>query len=287
MTKNSNTTICFIGGDERQTHAAANLSEYININVVGDVFKKELCANTNFFDNPLKAIYGSDVIILPMPAAMSENILPFSELIKHSAGRRILGGKFSPYFKGILENTTVKYKDYYEDECFTVKNAFLTAEGAINLAMSSIKGSLRLSKCAIIGYGRIGKALGSMLRAFNSDVTVWARREETLALAAENGLRSTKISANNALSELSEDFDIIFNTVPERIISNETLLAIPSKTVLIELASLPGGFDPDIASQCELKFVDGKGLPGKYAPMAAGKILSETIIHYLQQEEIL
>ncbi len=289
MTKNISKTICFIGGDERQKYAAINLSEYINVNVAGDIFNNTVRGNGNikFFDNPLKAIHESNAIILPLPAAAVEKNVSISDIITNSESRLILGGKFSPYFKNVIETAQIKYKDYYEDESFTIKNAFLTAEGAAHLAMSSTKSSLRFSKCAIIGYGRIGKALSSILKAFNSDVTVCARREETLALAEENGLKTQKILSDHALSGIEKSFDIIFNTVPERIISNEILLAIPSKTVLIELASMPGGFDPDIASQCELTFVDGRGIPGKYAPSAAGKILSETIIHYLKQEEIL
>ena len=290
MTK-KDITICFIGGDKRQRYAAEGLSEYIKTNTVGAVFEGIPPTNINHFENPYKAVCGASAIILPLPAATSENILPFSELVDHiktqSIKPYIIGGKFSPYLKGILENSELKYADYYEDECFTIKNAYLTAEGAIQLAMEATEYSLKESKCAIMGYGRIGKALGNMLKAFNAEITVWARREESLALAMENGLNIKKLSAEGDMEDLIKSTDIIFNTIPERIISNEILLAIPSKTVLIELASPPGGFDPYIASQCEIKLIDGKGLPAKYAPRTAGKILSDTIIQHLRQEEIL
>ena len=117
--------------------------------------------------------------------------------------------------------------------------------------------------------------------------SVFARKNEAVTTAIESGLHSINISNDKSFLALANGFDIIFNTVPERIISNDVLLALPSKTILIELASLPGGFDPDIATQCEVAFVDGKGLPGKYAPKSAGKILSDTIIQYLKQEELL
>ncbi len=290
MTK-KDITVCFMGGDKRQMYAAESLSEYIKINTVGNIFEGTSRTNIFHFDNPYKAIHGVDAIILPLPAAMSESILPFSELVKHIKSQTVppllIGGKFSPYLKGVLESDNLGHIDYYENECFTVKNAYLTAEGAIQLATNATEYSLRNSKCAIMGYGRIGKALGILLKSFNSETTVWARREESLALASENGLKVKKLSANNDMADLIKNADIIFNTVPERIISNETLLAMPSKTVLIELASLPGGFDPDIASQCEIKLIDGKGLPAKYAPRSAGAILSDTIIQYLKQEEIL
>ena len=287
MTKNNNTTICFIGGDERQKYAAINISQYTKVNTVGGVFESITGANINVFDNPLKAIRNAGVIVLPLPAAAAESVLSFDDLVENSADRHILGGKFSPYLKSVMENKKVNYTDYYNDDSFTVKNAFLTAEGAVYLAMSSSKDSIKFSKCAILGYGRIGKALGELLKALYADVTVFARKDEAVTTAVEKGLSSIKISSDRHLSALANNFDIIFNTIPERVISNDVLLALPSKTILIELASLPGGFDPDIATQCEVTFIDGKGLPGKYAPVAAGRILSDTIIQYLKQEELL
>ena len=288
MTQKNNSTVCFIGGDERQKYAAEALSEYVNVNAVGTAFENIKRSNVKLFDNAQKAIYDTSAIILPLPAASSESEVPFAELIsavvKLNDAPYIIGGKFSPYLKEIIEAYGINYWDYYEDECFTLKNAFLTAEGAVHLAMSSTKDALRSSRCAIIGYGRIGKALAEMLNALNSDTTVWARREDALILAKEKRFKTAKITGSEKnFSSLAKDYDIIFNTVPERILSNDLLISIPQKTILVELASAPGGFDPDIAMQCELKFVDGRGLPSKYAPKTAGEILADTISQHLKQ----
>ena len=291
MTQNNN-TVCFIGGDDRQKYAAMALSEYINVNTIGSVFEDIKKSNVKHFDSVQKATYEASAIILPLPAACSETVVAFTELasyiVKSDKKPCIIGGKFSPYLKGIIEMYGIKYIDYYENECFTLRNAYLTAEGAVNLAMTATNNALRSLKCAVVGYGRIGKALSEMLRGFRSDITVFARKEEALTLADEQGFNIEKISERGeALSKLRNQFDVIFNTVPERIFSNELLLSLPQKTVLIELASTPGGFDPDIAKQCELCFVDGGGIPGKYAPRSAGLILSDTILQYLKQEELL
>ena len=291
MTQNNN-TVCFIGGDERQKYAAEALSKYINVNTVGTVFDDIKQSGIKHFDSIQKAIYNVSAVILPLPAASSETIIAFSDLMscaaRSSSIPRLMGGNFSPYLKSIIDMHGIKYSDYCENECFTLQNAFLTAEGAVYLAMTATKQALRTLKCAVIGYGRIGRALAEMLKNINSDVTVFARREEALILARENRINTERISEKeDASSKLSKSFDIIFNTVPERILSNELLISMPQNTTLIELASAPGGFDPDIAVQCELNFIDGKGLPGKYAPKSAGKILSDTILQYLKQEEIL
>lgn len=291
MTQNNN-SVCFIGGDERQRYAAEALSEYINVNTVGTIFEGIKKSNVKSFDNVQKALYETSAIILPLPAALSEKEVAFTELIastiKLNKNPYVIGGKISPYLKGILEMHDIKYSDYCENESFALKNAYITAEGAVHLAMTSIKDALRSSKCAVIGYGRIGRALSEMLKSFHPEITVWARRDEALTLAEENGFMIEKISGGGkSLSKLSNGADIIFNTVPERIFSNELLISIPKNTVLMELASAPGGFDPDIATHCELKFVDGRGIPGKYAPKAAGRVVSDSILQYLKQEELI
>lgn len=284
--------ICFIGGDERQRYAAETLADYIDVNAVGSAFNYINNTHITRYENPLKAVYESKAIVLPLPAAASESIISFSEiadLITKSDSRVfLLGGKFSPYLKGIIQNYRIEYVDYYEDEVFTVKNAYLTAEGAMQLAMSAIKGSIRFSKCAVIGYGRIGSALADMLQAVGAEVTVFARRSESLVWAEEKGMKIKKIDNERLdILDTSDNYEIIFNTVPERIIHNEDLLGIPSDTVLIELASPPGGFDAAIAEQCEIKYINGGGIPGKYAPKTAGRIVGDTILNYLKKEGIL
>ena len=284
--------ICFIGGDARQRYAAELLSNHIKIHAVGEAFENVRNPSVIKFENPIKAMYECKAVILPLPAAASEGIIAFTDLIENiirfNRGILLLGGKFSPYLKGILVSSGVKYIDYYEDEIFTVKNAYLTAEGALQLAMASIEGSIRRAKCAIVGYGRIGRALGEMLSAIGADVTVFARKKDALIWAEQTGLRTNVICADgNSSFEALSDYDIVFNTVPERIIPNEILLGITSSTLLIELASPPGGFDPDIAEQCEVHYIQGGGIPGRYAPLAAGRIVGETIIEFLKKEGVL
>ena len=43
---------------------------------------------------------------------------------------------------------------------------------------------------------------------------------------------------------------------------------------LLELASLPGGFDADAAARFGLHVIDGQGIPGKYAPRTAGELIA-------------
>ena len=276
---NDTVGVCFIGGDDRQKYAAEELSKYISVKAIGDCFndssKVESC------DNLVKAIKGVIFLILPLPAAACEKTIDFLHIanIAKINNMTILGGKFSQYMKDIMTSLEIKYFDYFEDEALTVKNAYLTAEGALCLAMNALKTDIKNSKFAILGYGRIGKALGEILSNLKGDVTVLARRDESLALAETNGC-----CAHFIIHEDLSGYDVVFNTIPSRIINNEQLLRMSSKNILIELASSPGGFDVEIAEQSGIYVIKAPGVPGKYAPISAGKIISDSLKKIIKRE---
>lgn len=163
--------------------------------------------------------------------------------------------------------------DYTKSEEFALENAFLTAEGALSLAISESEISLINSRVLIIGYGRIGKALHRYLAAFSGDITVCARKAEALIFAQ---CICAKAISFNDLNNL-EGFDFIFNTVPQPVLGGEELSTADKNTVIIELASFPGGIDKHIANHLNLRYIEAKGLPSKYSPESAGRIVGKAV----------
>ena len=74
---------------------------------------------------------------------------------------------------------------------------------------------------------------------------------------------------------------------PSRVITNEQILGLGRDTILIELASAPGGFDFEIAEQSGLRTIKAGSLPGKYAPVTAGYAVADTILTILEREALL
>jgi dipicolinate synthase subunit A len=135
----------------------------------------------------------------------------------------------------------------------------------------------------VIGMGRIAECLCPLLRAFGARVTVYARRDEALARARAMGVGTVCFSG--ALPEEAAAHEIICNTVPHVLYGRALLERASCDTVLLELASAPGGFDMDVVNALELTYVNGQGLPGKYAPRAAGKLIADFVIDALRREE--
>ena len=75
-----------------------------------------------------------------------------------------------------------------------VLNAIPTAEGAIQIAMEEMPITLHGSNTLILGFGRIGKMLSSMLRGLGSNVYVEARKYSDIAWIRSYGFRPVFIT---------------------------------------------------------------------------------------------
>ena len=56
--------------------------------------------------------------------------------------------------------------------------------------------------------------------------------------------------------------------------------------LIIDLASLPGGVDKDSAKKFGIEVINALGLPGKFFPECAGRIIVDTIFKIIQEENL-
>ena len=63
------------------------------------------------------------------------------------------------------------------------------------------------------------------------------------------------------------------------------LCAVKSESLLIDLASKPGGVAFDAARELGVRTIWALSLPGKTAPISAGEIILETIENCLTEQE--
>lgn len=180
-------------------------------------------------------------------------------------------------FAGMVDSEGIY--DYYKNENFVLKNAFLTAEGAITLAEEETDFSLFRSKILICGFGRIGKSLLSCLSGYGAEITVCSRSAISKSEALFSGAKHI------TLDELAmpNSFDLVFNTVPHMIFTEKELKALKNDAVLIDLASFPGGIDTLVSHSLGLSLVDGRGIPKRYCEKTAGFFIGEAIIEILEE----
>ena len=79
------------------------------------------------------------------------------------------------------------------------------------------------------------------------------------------------------LRDIVNNTDVIYNTVPAvNTGSTRTKYANP-ELLIIDLATQPGGTDFEAANALGIKAILAPGLPGKVAPVFAGRILADVI----------
>jgi dipicolinate synthase subunit A len=162
-------------------------------------------------------------------------------------------------------------------EGFEMKNAYISAEAATSIAMNSLSKNIRGAKIAVTGFGRISKHLCRLLSLLGADVTACARRLSDLVYAETLGYATLMIKGERWCDSLAKGYDMIFNTVPDRIFDRVFLSSADKKTLMVELASAPGGFDIGAAQEFGSNLSWALSLPGKYAPESAGKLIAECV----------
>lgn len=205
-----------------------------------------------------------DFVLLPVPA-------------KREMFDRI-GGKFAFYGMGKYENGF----DYMKDETYVLKNAFLTAEGAVACIEQNTDYSVTGSKILIIGYGRIAKALHKILSAYGARVTVCSRSSLSAAQAQFDGAEHIYFSDLKKIS----DHDIVINTVPHIVLTKEELLVLKKGVLILDLASFPGGVDTLVAKSLGIHLINGRGMPSKYTQKTAGEIIGEAVMNIIKGEKL-
>lgn len=234
----------------------------------------------------------SDVTVLPLPCKDKDGGLnaPFdkpkislAELASRlEHGSVLMGGMIPPEVKNAAEKRGVSVCDYFDREEFAVRNASLTAEAAVALALETVNESISKMPVLILGHGRIGRLLGGMLKALDADVTIAARRYSDLAWIRSEGNNPIEFSR---LDEKIGEFKVILSTVPAPVLNRERLLLVDKSAVLIDLASLPGSIDFAAAESMGIRAERALGLPGKFAPKTAGEIVKETVLNILRERE--
>ena len=266
-----------------------------NILIIGGGIRLEKAAEAfaesgskvSLFDGSValkSAVDSSDIIVLGIPAVnddgtvCAENLTSGVSLrdLSMLVGKKklVVGGRLSERAKAIFDIYGVRWADYALREEFEMANAVPTAEGAIGLAMEEFPFTLHSSRTIVTGFGKVSLALASRLHALGSDVTICARRAEARAMA-----KSFSFSAVDfpLLPEAAKSCDILFNTVPAKVIGRDALSALPPHAGVIDLASKPGGVDLPEAKELGINVIWALSLPGKVAPVSAGRIIAETV----------
>jgi dipicolinate synthase subunit A len=186
----------------------------------------------------------------------------------------VFSGGIQKEFKRQMEMNNITCIDLMELDEVSLLNAIPTAEGAILKAMELTDITMHGANIMVLGFGRVAKILLDKLKGLNANVFCAARKKKDLAHITALGYNVVEI--NNMLDCIGK-MDIIFNTIPTFILDERSLNKVSKETVIVDLASSPGGVDFDVAKKLGIKAVLELGIPTKIAPKSAASYLKQSI----------
>ncbi|WP_128894191.1 dipicolinate synthase subunit DpsA [Longirhabdus pacifica] len=285
--------VVFIGGDARQLEVIQKFYEMdATITLVGFDQLENKFAGVKKERLSEQLLSTADVILLPpigtddkgnINSVFSGEDLQLSEkyfksLAKHCS---IYTGIAKPYLKEMCRKHQIKFVELLARDDVAIFNSIPTAEGAVMLAIKNTDITIHSSNCIVLGMGRTGITLARVLQGLGANVQVGVRRGEQFARSFEMNLKP--FYSKDLVNHVSE-VDLLFNTIPSMIITAEVIANMPNRTVIIDLASKPGGTDFRFAEKRGVKAMLAPGLPGIVAPKTAGQIIANCVSEIVMED---
>lgn len=241
----------------------------------------------------LNGVELADCVVLPLPVTGDGSMLntPLSEEVHPLAGvldalrpgQIICAGKVDRSTTELAAERGLVLHDYFAREELAVANAVPTVEGAIQIAMEELPITLHGARVLVIGCGRLGKLLGHRLKGLGAKVSLSARKCADLAWAEAHDFA---VEHTDELDGWLCSYDLVINTVPARVLGVERLSELKEGCLVIDLASKPGGVDPEGAQQLGVRVIWALSLPGRVAPVTAARAVWSTICNILREEGV-
>ncbi len=286
-----NKEILVIGGDRRQIFTAQELLNLgSNVRISGFDDYDTGCVEKVTADKLIEAVLAADVIVLPYPATrdgktvacVSGDGVMLSKLTAMLRSHHtVFAGMLSDRWKNAMSEKCAKVYDYSARSDLTMMNAVPTAQGVLKTLFNNIEYTVYSSAVAVTGYGKTAKIIAKYFDALGADVTVFARDFGAVSEAKCFGYNAFNM---NLLKEKAGDFDIFINTVPAMLLNCEVINAMKPSAVIIDIASAPFGTDFAAARSAGIMALQAGSLPGKTAPVSAGRIIARIISSLLGGE---
>ncbi|MGQ9778542.1 MAG: dipicolinate synthase subunit DpsA [Bacillota bacterium] len=231
-----------------------------------------------------EALAGAEIIILPIGGVSSDGRVAgpegtifrldeeFWSLLAPSC--LLVVGRLPEDLRQKATGEGYRVIEYAEDDEIAILNSIPTAEGTLQLAMEALPITIHGACVFVLGFGRVGMTTARLFRAVGAETWTVADRPAFLARAYEMGCRPLDFSR---LAEEIHRADLIVNTVPAPVLTAELLALTKPEVYIIDLASAPGGVDFRAARDLGRKVTHALGLPGKVAPVTAGRILARAL----------
>lgn len=272
--------VTMLGGDRREVELARSL---VKQGAAVQLFGLPAVDGAESEPDPLAAVSRAQVVIMPMsgpdgqgrvPTPLAPDVaLDLDDGLFQAVGpqRPLFIGVLPGAFQSAAKARRVRVVEWTAFDEIAIDNSIPTAEGAVLLAMERLPVTIHGSSSLVVGFGRCGFTLARLLHVMGSDVEVAARSPADRARIRELGMRPRTFAE---LGEAVAGKDVVFNTVPVVVLTAAVLERTKPDTLIIDIASHPAGTNFEAAKRLGRQAMHVLGIPGKTAPVSAGRILA-------------
>lgn len=217
-----------------------------------------------------QAIAGASIIICPIPLPSADGslyaphaatpIVLDANLLREAAAEAVLiTGTATPAMRQAAASLDLRLHEYEADDELMILRAAAIAEGAVAIAIGRSSYTLHQSPALVVGFGRIGTALGHLLLGMRARTSVATRSTVGRARAYEMGHSAYALER---LGDLLVASRFVFSTVPAPLFDAALIERLESDALLIDLAAPPGSVDHQAARALGRNVVWARGLGG-------------------------
>ena len=161
-------------------------------------------------------------------------------------GAHLFCGRVTPELRQATDEAGVEVHEYDPDRELMLLRAPAIVEGAIHQTIEHTDVTINDARVVVVGYGNIGSLLARTLRGLGARVHVAARNPIQRAAAYADGATPLPLEE---LPALAPSLDMVFSTVPARVVGREVLERLPRGSLVLDIAPPPDHADLELAAE--------------------------------------
>lgn len=250
-----------LGQDRRYELLAAELSQYGTVFRDGDAGEEK---------GEAEKIY-----IFPM-LAQDEDVF---RALSGEGKRKAIFGAATQGQKEFCRNKKIPFLALLEEEVYLAQNALATAEGTLSEAIRLSEENLASQTVLIVGFGHCGSQIARLFALCGCEVFVFSR-ERGMKKALREGF-SLFLPESGRLGM----FDLVINTAPGDIFSEEMIPSFSPNALFLQVASGKAGFEAEKFCTLHRRYTALPGLPGRFSPKSEAEAIERLILKFIEESE--
>lgn len=270
--------IGMLGGDKREQEiarlAAATGAE---VRAHGFPWPEGGIPGVRKLDDSSAVLAGAQFALFPIPGISANGalfapsapapIMPTREMLAGMVQpAHIILGWADKNLKAHADALGIEIHEYEWDRSLMLQRTPAIIEGLLKIVIENTAITIHNANVCVVGQGTIGAVLARTLVLLGARTHVAARNPEQRSAAFVAGATPRRLEE---LPSLAPALDMVFSTVPSRVVGEDVLSRLPKSALLVDLAAPPGGIDFEAAARLGLKAIWGRGL-GSRAPVTVG-----------------